>query len=189
VKPSFRSSPWIRGAPQVRFARCISRISSRIPDSICGRPGCRDPLLQRQYNRKPCRCHRITVSGRTRTSAWRQPDQQRDSHAQRIRSEIRNRTRRPVHWRLATRSWWRRAITSAWSAARRQRRHRSEARRANRAGGSIATTLTHPAENINVLIRLPQPSVGRRGAARHGRLGAGRRRRARSRVRGDRTGS
>jgi len=47
-------------------------------------------LLQRQHNRKPCRYHRITVSGRTRTSASRQPGQQRDSHAQKIRSEVRN---------------------------------------------------------------------------------------------------
>src|SRR5271157_600526 len=51
------------------------------------------------------------------------------------------------------------------------------------------TSPTNPNQLIFVLIRLPQPSVGRRRAARRGRLGAGRRRRARSRVRGDRTGS
>jgi hypothetical protein len=37
-----------------------------------------------------------------------------------------------------------------WSAAWRHRRHRSAARRAERAGGSIEATLTHPTKNINV---------------------------------------
>ena len=45
VKPSLSSSPWIRAAPQVGFARCISRIRSRSSASIDGRPGrrCRGP--------------------------------------------------------------------------------------------------------------------------------------------------
>jgi len=39
---------------------------------------------------------------------------------------------------------WRRAITSAWSATRRQRRHRSQVRSAKRAGGTIKTHVGPP---------------------------------------------
>ena len=89
------SSPWIRGAPQLGFARCIARLRARSSTSIVGRPGPRERLFHRQYKRNPRRCHRITVAGRKRTSAWRHPGQPRDNHAQRIRSEVRNRTRPP----------------------------------------------------------------------------------------------
>ena len=37
----------------------------------------RERLFHRQYRRNPRRCQRITVSGRTRTSAWRHPGQNR----------------------------------------------------------------------------------------------------------------
>jgi hypothetical protein len=36
--PSFRSSPWLRGAPQSGFSRLIRLISIRKSASICGRP-------------------------------------------------------------------------------------------------------------------------------------------------------
>jgi len=38
VMPSFSSSPWMRGAPQRKFARAISRISWRVSRAILGRP-------------------------------------------------------------------------------------------------------------------------------------------------------
>src|ERR1700739_3102153 len=66
--PSLRSSPRILGAPHSGLAMLISRISRRISNGTVGRPPrCRD--FQRQYNLKPARCQRITVSGRTIASA------------------------------------------------------------------------------------------------------------------------
>jgi hypothetical protein len=59
--PSLSSSPWMRGAPQSRLARLISRISRRISTGTFGRPP-RELDLQRQYSRKPVRCHRMTVA-------------------------------------------------------------------------------------------------------------------------------
>jgi hypothetical protein len=60
--PSLRSSPWILGAPHNGLAMLISRISRRISNGTVGRPQrCRD--FQRQYNLKPPRYQRITVSG------------------------------------------------------------------------------------------------------------------------------
>src|SRR6478609_9781166 len=51
-----------RGAPQSGLAILISRISSRISSGTVGRPPrCLD--FQRQYDLKPARCQRITVSG------------------------------------------------------------------------------------------------------------------------------
>src|SRR5262249_19731801 len=66
--PSLRSSPWILGAPHNRLARLISRISRRISSGTVGRPRRRRDF-QRQYDLKPARCQRITVSGRTIASA------------------------------------------------------------------------------------------------------------------------
>ena len=61
--PSLRSSPWILGAPHSGLAMLISRISRRISSGTVGRPQWRRDF-QRQYNLKPARCQRITVSGR-----------------------------------------------------------------------------------------------------------------------------
>src|SRR5215475_12680385 len=62
--PSLRSSPWILGAPHNGLAMLISRISRRISnDTVCRPQRRRD--FQRQYNLKPARCQRITVSGLT----------------------------------------------------------------------------------------------------------------------------
>src|SRR6476659_4939590 len=66
--PSLRSSPWILGAPHNGLARLISRISRRISNGTVGRPQRRRDC-QRQYDRKPARCHLITVSGLTIASA------------------------------------------------------------------------------------------------------------------------
>src|SRR5258708_3184405 len=65
--PSLRSSPWILGAPHNGLAMLISRISRRITNDTVGRPQRRRDF-QRQYNLKPARCQRITVSGRTSAS-------------------------------------------------------------------------------------------------------------------------
>jgi hypothetical protein len=46
----------------------ISRINWRISSDTAGRPG-RRLDFQRQYDRKPARCQRITVSGRMMASA------------------------------------------------------------------------------------------------------------------------
>src|SRR5215475_554312 len=62
--PSLSSSPWILGAPHNRLARLISRISRRISSGTVGRPRPRRDV-QRQYDLKPARCQRMTVSGRT----------------------------------------------------------------------------------------------------------------------------
>src|ERR1700682_2235821 len=67
--PSLRSSPWILGAPHRGLAMLISRISLRISNGTVGLPP-RAFDFQRQYNRKPARCHLNTVaqySGRTVT--------------------------------------------------------------------------------------------------------------------------
>jgi hypothetical protein len=68
--PILSSSPWIRGAPHNGFAMLISRINWRISSDTAGRPG-RRLDFQRQYDRKPARCQRITVSGRMMASAPR----------------------------------------------------------------------------------------------------------------------
>jgi hypothetical protein len=60
--PSLSSSPWMRGAPHGGLSTLIRRISAR-------RSGERH--FQRQYRRKPARCHRTRVSGRTIVMALR----------------------------------------------------------------------------------------------------------------------
>src|SRR5713226_2130941 len=65
-KPSFRSSPWIFGAPQSEFSAAMRRMRVRISSLTFGRPP-RGRDRQRQYRRKPARCHPITVSGFTMT--------------------------------------------------------------------------------------------------------------------------
>ena len=65
---SLRSSPWILGTPHSGLAMLTPRISRRISNGTVGRPQrCRD--FQRQYDLKPARCQRMTVSGFTSVSA------------------------------------------------------------------------------------------------------------------------
>jgi hypothetical protein len=52
-----------RRSPQ-RIVDAHPPISARRPASICGRPP-RERDFQRQYRRKPARCYRTRVSGRT----------------------------------------------------------------------------------------------------------------------------
>src|SRR5277367_690603 len=64
--PSLRSSPWILGAPHNGLA--MLNADRRISNGAVGRPQRRRDF-QRQYDLKPARCQRITVSGRTIASA------------------------------------------------------------------------------------------------------------------------
>ena len=76
-KPSFSSSPWTRGAPHPVFSVTIRRTSALNSTETRGLPGRRGLDFHRQYSRKPRRCQRTTVSGRTIASASRQPLQVR----------------------------------------------------------------------------------------------------------------
>jgi hypothetical protein len=88
--PSFRSSPWMRGAPHRGFAAAIVRTRLAISVLTQGRPpvGRRESWVQ--YSRKRRRCHRRTVSGDTMTSACLQPAQTRARPAQNRRSVVRS---------------------------------------------------------------------------------------------------
>jgi hypothetical protein len=55
--PSFRSSPWIRGAPQSGLSCAILRISARASADTAGRP-VRRRLFRVQYSRIPCDARR-----------------------------------------------------------------------------------------------------------------------------------
>src|SRR5712672_407061 len=63
-------APRIHGAPHSGLAMLISRISRRTSSGTVGRPP-RGRDFQRQYKRKPARCHLITVPGLTIASASR----------------------------------------------------------------------------------------------------------------------
>ena len=91
--PSFRSSPWIRGAPHSGLSYAIFRISARASEETRGRPVCRR-LFHVQNSRNPVRCQATTVSGFTMTRAVRQPRQTCDNHAQSHRSALARRRRR-----------------------------------------------------------------------------------------------
>src|SRR5260370_23935761 len=51
--PSFRSSPWMRGAPQIGFSRLILRISLRISFDTGGAPALAAATFPRPKQRKP----------------------------------------------------------------------------------------------------------------------------------------
>ena len=115
-KPSFKSSPWIRGAPHRVFSRDIRRTRSRISLDTGGRPGFprRDFHVQKSLN--PLRCQPMTVSGLTITRAWRQPGHRQDRMTQKTLSAFRSNGRGLFRFRTAT--CCRRARISVWSAAR-----------------------------------------------------------------------
>jgi hypothetical protein len=93
-----RSSPAMCGAPQSGLAADTLRMRSRISRGIAGRPGFPDPLSFLQYSRSFRRRQARTVSGLTITKASRQPDQIRESQAQRIRSAGRSLGRADARW-------------------------------------------------------------------------------------------
>jgi hypothetical protein len=72
-------SPWVRGAPQRGFSLLIFRIISRTSLEVSGLPMPCRLLFQVQNRRKPLRCHAITVSGLTMTSAERHAGQKRET--------------------------------------------------------------------------------------------------------------
>ena len=115
-KPSFKSSPWIRGAPHRVFSRDIRRTRWRISLDTGGRPGFlrRDFHVQKSLN--PLRCQAMTVSGLTITRAWRQPGHRQDRMTQKTLSAIRRDGRGLFRFRTDT--CCRRARISVWSAAR-----------------------------------------------------------------------
>jgi hypothetical protein len=92
LKPTFSSSPWMRGAPHSGFSILICRISARSSVPICGRPPFeRD--FQRQYRRKPARCQRMSVSGRMTVMTFRTDGNHRYSWTKNKRSLLVSRTR------------------------------------------------------------------------------------------------
>src|SRR5712691_6242676 len=115
--PSLSNSPWRRGAPQRGLARLISRIRSRVSLETGGRPF-RTRLFKVQYSRKPFRFQAMTVSGFTISRVQRQPGQRRESPTQSTRSAALSWSRWCGFSRCRTRSRWRRAKISAYSAAR-----------------------------------------------------------------------
>ena len=66
VDPTFKSSPWIRGAPQRGLASAMVRMSVRTSVGVVGRPR-RRRLFQVHHRRTPRRCQAMTVSGFTMT--------------------------------------------------------------------------------------------------------------------------
>jgi hypothetical protein len=63
--PSFNSSPWMRGAPQVGFSLAMVWIAVRTSRAVNGLPTSLLRDRKRQYKRKPFRYQRTTVSGFT----------------------------------------------------------------------------------------------------------------------------
>src|SRR5258708_24925014 len=88
--PSFRSSPWIRGAPQSGFAAAICVTRALIWALTGGRPTAGRPESFVQYSRKRCRCHRRTVSGVTMARGCLHPAQTLASPTQKNRSAVRS---------------------------------------------------------------------------------------------------
>src|SRR6478736_3575720 len=78
----------MRGAPHSGLATLIRRISARSSASICNRPP-RERDFQRQYRRKPARCHRTRVSGRMIVMALRTDGNHRYNWTKNRRSSVR----------------------------------------------------------------------------------------------------
>ena len=100
--PSFRSSPWIRGAPHSGFSRLMRLMRARTSPGIDGRPPLRRRDVHVQYSRKPFRCQPMTVSGFTITSISRQFGKIRDRSTQSRRSDGRSDGRREVLFNVAS---------------------------------------------------------------------------------------
>ncbi len=106
--PSMRSSPWIRGAPQVGFSATMRQIRSRSSLPVCLLPtGLRTLETNLPYRRKPARCQRTTVSGVTMMSDRFPPIQTLRATTQKRRSNV---PRLGRGWRrFRTASCWRNA--------------------------------------------------------------------------------
>jgi hypothetical protein len=105
VRPSFSSSPWIRGAPQSGLARAHPRneLSQLLRDL---RPPASASTLPRPVAFDPWRCQPTTVSARTTCSECRQRVHSRDSTTQNMRSisVSRGRRRPAFHTAICCRS-------------------------------------------------------------------------------------
>src|ERR1700738_1702561 len=81
LKPSFSSSPWMRGAPQVGFSATMRKIKARISLLTRFRPPTRLALeTHLQYSRKPARCQPTTVLGVTKMRGLLHPDHNPPQH-------------------------------------------------------------------------------------------------------------
>jgi len=107
-KPSMRSSPWMRGVPQVGFSAAMRKIKFRTCGDVCFLPG-RFLTLETnlQNNRKRVRCQRTTLSDVTTIRPCCQPDQTRHATTQNNLSKGAKRDRGLR--RLRTVSCWRKA--------------------------------------------------------------------------------
>src|SRR5664279_3630450 len=137
-KPSIRSSPWMRGAPQLGLSATIRKINSRICLEILRPPptGFRTLQSMAQYSLNPDRCQRATVSGRTIMSAFFHWAQNRRARTQKSLSMAPSLGR--GCWRLKTASCWRRARFSS-IRLRRVRNPRSTAPSQSRDRSNMAT--------------------------------------------------
>ena len=106
--PSMRSSPWMRGAPQVGPSATMRKMRSRTSLDVCLLPTRLLTLeMNLQYSRKPARCQRTTVSGVTMRRHCLQPDQTPRATTQKSLSKM---PRLGRGWRrFSTASCWRKA--------------------------------------------------------------------------------
>ena len=125
ANPSFSNSPWIFGAPQSAFSSLIWRMRVRTSSVILGRPS-RRLDRQRQYSRKPLRCHAITVAGFTTTSTSDHRGHTLRSRIQKSRSRCLSIGRR--RFRFSTATCCRSASTSK-EVSRRLRKKTAKAAR------------------------------------------------------------
>ncbi len=100
--PSFSSSPWILGLPQLGFALAILRTSTRISLSVPERPQRPRFEICVQYSSNPFRCHRTTVSGLTTMRDSRHLCQTDERHAQKSRSLLFKRARGRFLFKIAS---------------------------------------------------------------------------------------
>ncbi len=127
TKPSFWSSPWVLGAPQVGFSATKRRMSARISAVAFGLPArARDRHFQKSRN--PARCQPTTVSGLTATRTSANRDQMRCRVIQNSRSKRFNRGR--GRFRLRRMSCCRKARISKAVSFRLRKKTRTAARRA-----------------------------------------------------------
>jgi hypothetical protein len=124
----------------------ISRINCRISVGTAGRPRPRLDF-QRQNNRKPARCHRTTVSGRTMASASRACGNRRQTQPRINLSTAKN----GIRFGLPRRNTMICCLSTKTSAS-------SAARDRNR-----STEIAHPTQDRPILSRLPTGSDLRQG--------------------------
>ena len=146
LKPSFKSSPWMRGAPQVGFSAAMRKISARTSWLTGLRPPlCRVRESHFQYSRKLARCQPTTVLGVTTMRAPFHPTQS-------LRNTTQNSLCNAVSlWRgrLACRatSCWRRARFSRMRSSRELRTLKIQPRRC-RSGAIMAGILLKTANRV-----------------------------------------